>query len=86
MQRIGNNSRRYPDALRRGGSLKHKNRKLVNQDNYTQLHNDKFLTIMNTGQVYVNDDEYLKRFIKESAEFIKLIIIKLKKHCSIPLA
>jgi len=41
---------------------------------------------MNTGQVYVNDDEYLKRFIKESAEFIKLIIIKLKKHCSIPLA
>ena len=65
-----------------GNLIKEKGKSLEHQPDYKQFHK-KHLTIMNNGQVYINDDVYIKQFIKISEDFIKLIINELKKNGSV---
>ena len=65
-----------------GNLIKEKRKSIEHQPEYKQFHK-KYLTIMNDGQVYINDDVYIKNFIKISGDFIQLIIKELKKNSNI---
>jgi len=60
--------------------IRDKFNKIEKQPNYKLFKRQPCLTVMNNGQVYINDDEYIKIFIEESEKFIKLIIGELKRY------
>ena len=55
-----------------------KNKTLENQNNYILFISDKRLYIHKDGQVYINDDEYIMSFIRDSFDFLNYIIEKIK--------
>jgi len=65
-----------------GNLIKEKGKSIQHQPDYKKLHK-KYLTIMNNGQVFINDDEYIKKFIKTSEGFIKLIIKEFKNNSNV---
>jgi len=63
-----------------GNLIKEKNKILELQADYEYCANEEYLTIMNNGQVYINDFEYINNFIVESEQFIKAIFKQLENR------
>lgn len=62
-----------------GNLIQERKKDLVLQKDYKVFKSHKYLTIMNNGQVYINNANYIKDFIDDCQEFIRLIILELKK-------
>ena len=65
-------------AHKNGNIIQDKTKLIEQQTNYKLFKSMKYLTILQNGQVYINDEELLKDFIKDSEIFISLIIKDLK--------
>lgn len=57
-----------------GNLLKDKTISLKNQKDYDLFNSDKRLAILSSGQVFIDDSEYIHCFIKDSESFLKTII------------
>ena len=66
-------------AHNNGNLIQNRNLGLESQKYYRVFNSEKFLTINLNGQVYINDDEYIKEFNRRSKEFLNNIINTLKK-------
>ena len=64
-----------------GNLITEKNKSIEQQIDYEYCKNEKFLTIMDTGQVYINDSEYINKFIRYSEKFVKSIVEQIKNCC-----
>ena len=64
-----------------GNLITLKDKPLEQQVDYEYYKNEKHLTIMNTGQIYINDPEYINKFIRDSEKFIKSIVEQIKNCC-----
>jgi hypothetical protein len=62
-----------------GNLIKDKNKPLKQQKSFNLFSSDKRLVIFSNGQVFIDDSDYIKDFVKLSDDFLKLIIEKLKK-------
>lgn len=62
-----------------GNLIKDKNKPLKQQTSFNLFNSDKRLVIFSNGQVFIDDSDYIKDFVKISEYFLKLIIEKLKK-------
>ncbi|MBI0400586.1 hypothetical protein [Cyclobacterium marinum] len=62
-----------------GNLRKDMSKSLEKQKNYNVYNSDKRLFIQSNGQIYIDDCEYIKSFVKSSESFIKLIIKQLKE-------
>lgn len=65
-------------AHNNGNIYKDISKSIEKQDDYNTFKLDNRLTILDNGQVYINDDEYIRSFIRESERFLNLIIKQLK--------
>lgn len=65
-------------AHKNGNLNQDKSKLIINQKNYKLFKDIKELTILQNGQVYINNDELLKRFINDGYAFFNLIIKQLK--------
>lgn len=66
-------------AHHNGNLIKDKKKPISQQPNFKLYNSDKRLVIYSNGQVYIDDSDYIKEFIKISEELLKLIIAKLKR-------
>ena len=65
-----------------GNLKKEKNKILKLQKDYKYCASQEYLTIMNNGQVYINDFKYINNFIIESEQFIKTLFKQLENKSS----
>jgi len=65
-----------------GNLIREKGKSIQHQPDYMKFHK-KYLTIMNNGQVFINDDEYIIKFINTSEGFIRLIIKEFKNNSNV---
>jgi hypothetical protein len=59
--------------------MQDKTRNLEEQQNYNLVESIKELTILQNGQIYINNEDFIEHFIQESESFINLIIKQLKE-------
>ena len=67
-------------AHKNGNILKIKTKELEEQENFNLFSSMQELTILQNGQVYINDHHLLKSFNEDSYAFLKLIIKQLKEN------
>jgi len=65
-------------AHNNGNIISKKNLRIEEQIDYNLFQRLNYLTIMNNGQIYINNEEFIKEFIRESEIFLKLLIVELK--------
>jgi hypothetical protein len=68
-------------AHNNGNLIKDKSKPIESQSYYNFLKLDKLLIIIGNGQVYVDNDEYIRSFVEESEKFLNLIIKQLNDNC-----
>jgi len=67
-----------------GNLITDRSKKLELQKYYELFKKAKYLTILDNGQVFINSDEFIRRFNYGSEEYIKLIVAELEKSVSRP--
>jgi len=66
-------------AHENGNIMQDKTKNLEEQQNYNLVKSIKELTILQNGQIYINNEDFIEHFIQESESFINLIIKQLKE-------
>jgi hypothetical protein len=66
-------------AHENGNIMQDKTRNLEEQQNYNLVKSIKELTILQNGQIYINNEDFIENFIQESESFINIIIKQLKE-------
>lgn len=66
-------------AHKNGNIMQDKTINLEQQQSYNLFKSMKELTILQNGQIYINNEDFIEHFIQESESFINLIINQLKE-------